>query len=283
MQDAADRTLADLCQLLFREPERFHSIYFHGHHRTSWGMVVHRHEDQLQLDFTRGYCGTVTCGNESYRVNGAMAFAFYPGMRHTFHYSPLDDRSENYSIHLRLPVTSHLVRTRLFPIAQPCVSRDTMLTKALARLYKLSLSTQRDAPILLATLAEVLSLWPRAEGKRSVAALPDWESQADERIARAIWAVEENATRPRRLDEIAQVAGLSRRHFVRLFRRVVGATPHVYVTERLKVRAMEMLGEKRLNVKEIAEALGFSSIYVFSRWFRHVVGVAPTQFMKDGK
>ncbi len=283
VRDPSDRAIAELCQLLFQEPERFHGFYFHSNHTTSWGYVVHRHEDQLQLDFTRGYRGTVVCGGRSYDVTGAMAFAFYPGTRHSFHYAPVGSRGENYSIHLRLPVTLLAVRRRLFPIARSCVSRDTMLTRALARLYRLSISPRKDASVQIATLTEVLCLWPRSDGKRVVLSLPDWETQADERISRAIWSVEENVTRRSGLDQVARIAGLSRRHFARLFGRAVGTTPHLFVTERLKIRAMEMLGEKRLNVKEIAEALGFSSIYVFSRWFHRVAGVAPTRFMKEAR
>jgi AraC-like DNA-binding protein len=281
MQRTTQRAIAELCSLLFSEPERFYGIYFHGHQKTSWGTVVHRHEDRLQLDFTRGYHGTVICGDQSYEVNGAVALAFYPGMRHSFRYGSSGVHSENYSIHLRVPVTSPVVRKRLFPIAHTCANRDSMLTMALSRLYRLSTSVERDAPILLANLSEVLSLWPR-NAEAPATGLPA-ESPADERIARAIWAVEENHARRPKLDDMARVAGLSHRHLVRLFRRLTGTTPHAYVTERLKIRAMELLCEKRLNVKQVAEALGFSSIYVFSRWFHRAVGLAPTRFMKDSK
>ena len=109
------------------------------------------------------------------------------------------------------------------------------------------------------------------------------ETPSDERIARAIWSVEENYARRAKLDDMARIAGLSHRHLVGVSRRLTGTTLHAYVTERLKIRAMELLSEKRLNVKQVAEALGLSSIYVFSRWFHRAVGLAPTRFMKDGK
>ena len=43
-------------------------------------------------------------------------------------------------------------------------------------------------------------------------------------------------------------------------------------------RAAELLREGRMNVTEISNATGFSSVSYFSRCFRTMFGVPPTQF-----
>ena len=68
-----------------------------------------------------------------------------------------------------------------------------------------------------------------------------------------------------------------------LYRKIPSATgqkPTEFIrTIRLR-RAAELLRENRLTITEISYATGFSSVSYFSRCFRNMYGVAPTQFMK---
>ena len=71
---------------------------------------------------------------------------------------------------------------------------------------------------------------------------------------------------------------MSRMTFYRKIQSATGHTPTEFMrTIRLR-RAAELLREGRMNVTEIGNATGFSSVSYFSRCFRTMFGVPPTQF-----
>jgi AraC-like DNA-binding protein len=85
---------------------------------------------------------------------------------------------------------------------------------------------------------------------------------------------------PLGLDELAKVAGLSKYHFLRLFRATYGLTPMEYVSQRRIERAQDLLRATNLTVTEVCFAVGFSSLGSFSSRFRQLVGERPSDFQR---
>jgi len=106
------------------------------------------------------------------------------------------------------------------------------------------------------------------------------DSQADlaGRLERARQLMDAAYDEPLNLDDVARVAFLSPHHFHRQFRRLVGETPHQYLTRRRIERARELLLTTELSVTQVCLAVGFSSLGSFSTLFRRFVGAPPTQF-----
>jgi AraC-like DNA-binding protein len=85
------------------------------------------------------------------------------------------------------------------------------------------------------------------------------------------------------LDAAASHVGLSPFHFLRLFSKVVGATPHQYLV-RLRLRhAARLLAEGERAVTDIALEVGFADLSNFVRTFRRAAGVSPTAFRRAAK
>lgn len=80
------------------------------------------------------------------------------------------------------------------------------------------------------------------------------------------------------LDRLASEAGISKYHFLRLFRSTYGVTPAEYVSRRRIERAQDLLRATNLTVTEVCHAVGFSSLGSFSSRFRAVVGESPSSF-----
>ena len=77
---------------------------------------------------------------------------------------------------------------------------------------------------------------------------------------------------------LARLCGLSPTHFRRLFHELAGCTPTEY-RKRLQIRyACLMLEGTELRISEIAERLGFESLYYFSRVFRAETGKSPSRW-----
>jgi transcriptional regulator GlxA family with amidase domain len=85
---------------------------------------------------------------------------------------------------------------------------------------------------------------------------------------------------PLELAGLADVAGLSKYHFQRLFKATYGRTPAAYVSERRVERAQDLLRATNLTVTEVCHAVGFSSLGSFSTRFRELVGESPSDFQR---
>lgn len=80
------------------------------------------------------------------------------------------------------------------------------------------------------------------------------------------------------LEGMAEIAQLSKFHFLRSFARVYGLTPLAYVGERRVERAQDLLRTTNLTVTEVCHAVGYSSLGSFSSRFRDIVGETPSAF-----
>jgi AraC family transcriptional regulator len=98
------------------------------------------------------------------------------------------------------------------------------------------------------------------------------------RVIDAIRLVESDAARPLELKEMAAVAGMSKYHFLRVFRRLTGLTPHRYLVSARLRRAALALASSRRPVIAIALDAGFGDLSTFNKTFRTAFGLTPTQY-----
>lgn len=81
-----------------------------------------------------------------------------------------------------------------------------------------------------------------------------------------------------RLPELAEKYFLSYVQFSRRFKAAVGTTVQDYITEMRLKKAMMLLADSDLTVKEIARNCGFANEYYFSNFFREHQKLSPTEF-----
>lgn len=75
---------------------------------------------------------------------------------------------------------------------------------------------------------------------------------------------------------LAQTAGLSQYHFLRLFKHSTGVTPHQYILRQRISRAKQLLVESDLSITEISYSLGFATPAHFTHHFRRQTGLTPS-------
>lgn len=96
-------------------------------------------------------------------------------------------------------------------------------------------------------------------------------------VEAALW-IEANAGEPISLEDAAAIAGLSVFHFLRLFAKVLGLTPHQYLVRTRLKRAAALLAEETLPITDIALDVGFNDLSNFVRTFGLAAGVSPSRF-----
>ena len=83
------------------------------------------------------------------------------------------------------------------------------------------------------------------------------------------------------LTRLAQVVGVSMSHFKPLFRRSTGVPVHRYVVERRVERARTLLLHGELPPSQVAVTVGFAHQSHMARWMRRVLGMTPTELVRD--
>ncbi|WP_437836456.1 helix-turn-helix transcriptional regulator [Sorangium sp. So ce1153] len=101
-------------------------------------------------------------------------------------------------------------------------------------------------------------------------------------VEAALW-VDAHAHEPIDLESAAREAGLSAFHFLRLFARVLGVTPHQYLVRARLRRAARLLAEDTRSITDIALDVGFGDLSNFVRTFHRAAGVSPRGFRKAAR
>jgi AraC family transcriptional regulator len=112
---------------------------------------------------------------------------------------------------------------------------------------------------------------------------PHVVSTRDERrIAGVLRRIETEADQTLGLAELAGEAAMSRYHFLRTFRHVVGLTPHQFILRTRLHRAALALRRSGRPVLEVALDAGFADLSTFNRRFRATMGVTPGAYRRQG-
>ena len=85
------------------------------------------------------------------------------------------------------------------------------------------------------------------------------------------------------ISELAGLLGYSEDYFTRSFRSVFGESPKQYLQKELFSRAAQLLSNPAMNVKTAAAELGFSSEFYFSKFFKRLSGVSPSEYRTHSK
>ena len=133
-------------------------------------------------------------------------------------------------------------------------------------------SSLRSDELALRIIERVIGM----TGDRQTQAAPT--GRETRRVVEAIRLVEADTARPLELKALAAAAGLSKYHFLRVFRRLTGVTPHRYLISARLRRAALALASSRRPVIAVALDAGFGDLSTFNKTFRAVFGLTPTQY-----
>lgn len=107
------------------------------------------------------------------------------------------------------------------------------------------------------------------------------DSRALLRIGAAISHLELNYQKPINLDELAQIAHMSKRNFIRSFQAAMQISPIAYLVQLRVTRGASLLRHTQLNVTEVAFMVGFGDSNYFARQFHKVLGTTPRQYRQQ--
>jgi YesN/AraC family two-component response regulator len=93
--------------------------------------------------------------------------------------------------------------------------------------------------------------------------------------------IENDLTADLSLEALARLAGLSKYHFIRRFRKRTGFTPKEYIITKRIERAKALMKKGGMSISEISSEVGFNHVSNFSKLFRKFTGHPPIKFKKE--
>jgi AraC-like DNA-binding protein len=111
--------------------------------------------------------------------------------------------------------------------------------------------------------------------------IDDPPPSAAARITRVVHMIERHSGCGLTLEDLAREARLSPYHFLRVFERLTGVTPHQYILRtRLRVAALGLVTEPG-KILDVALDSGFGDVSNFNRVFRAEFGVSPRAYRQQ--
>lgn len=83
------------------------------------------------------------------------------------------------------------------------------------------------------------------------------------------------------LDDISKNCGLSKFHFIRVFKEVYNQTPTHYIAQLQAKQAQRLILASDSGLNEIALQLGFSELSAFTRFYKRMTGRPPSSIRKS--
>ena len=100
-------------------------------------------------------------------------------------------------------------------------------------------------------------------------------------IHEAIEFVEHNFQNDISVEDIADVCGLNRSYFGKIFKEALGKSPQEFLLSYRMIKATELLKLTKLSIGDISSAVGYDNQLHFSRAFKSVYGVSPKKWRTE--
>ena len=85
------------------------------------------------------------------------------------------------------------------------------------------------------------------------------------------------------IDELCLEIGMSKFHFLRVFKSCIGCSPYQYLKSVRHQRALHLLRTSKMMIQEIAFQLGYEVVNSFIKSFHQIEGVSPQKFREKIK
>lgn len=179
---------------------------------------------------------------------------------------------EYISLHLAPEAIARLVSQNNLnsPLFEQGVFDQPALCQAIVAFARAPAHSGPQEEALLALLAQWLEQSPGRPGEYSHA------------LAQALQFMRQHLGHKLELDDLAQVAGLSKYHFVRSFKKATGLAPLQYHMQLRLIEARRCL-RAGLHPLDVAQLLGFYDQSHFINSFRRVMGATPHHYWQAFK
>ncbi|MFD1886891.1 AraC family transcriptional regulator [Paenibacillus wenxiniae] len=107
------------------------------------------------------------------------------------------------------------------------------------------------------------------------------EGDASMKLQRTRVYIEQHYREPLTLEQLAEMAGLSRNYYVSLFKKQYGESVVHYITHLRMEHARRLMANPELRLRDIAHQIGYNDEFYFSRKFKQETGITPSAYIRN--
>jgi len=231
------------------------------------------------IEFVAAGKGRLTIHGTRYELRPGMVFHYGPRTPHLIETDPDHPLLKNFvsfTGHELTEMLKHSVFRRGIPLYASRPFRIRSIFENLISTGNVQ-SRNRDALCVL-LLRQLILVADDTAMDAATAASPAWQT-----YLRCRQHIERNFLEIPTVNDAAQACFVDQAYLARLFKRFADESP-LQLLNRVKMnKAAELLGNRNMLVKEVAEAVGFSDPYHFSRVFKRVYGIPPETFSQNAR
>ncbi len=231
-----------------------------GHQQCGVGHVYDRPVFKTIIHYVASGKGVFKKNGQTYEVTPGQAFIINKGEKYYYCSSP-----ENPWHYYWLVFEPGIFEEKFKQISPVVDIKDSsVFTNAIKRVEAGTLTT-------MYVTAQILLLCDQLFGEQSV--VIDYAVQVSNYI-------NSNYMRKIKVEDMAQILGLDRRYLSKYFKKKYGVSIKQYIVDLRFKKAKEFL-EKGKSVKETASLVGYSDPYAFSKMFKNIYGVSPSEIADE--
>ena len=237
-------------------------------------MRRHSHDSYLLIYCTAGK-GSLTTNDEQFHVNNGDVILLPPGESHSY-WADSDDPWTIYWAHFSGEKAASYSRfLNLHPGPNPVGMQSRLISEfdELLNIRRQGLTLKgfvQASNHLKMILSDIAVLAKKRRERLS----------AHMEMSELLNYMQNHIDRDLDLSELAQLANMSKYHFIRRFKESTGHTPIHHFIQLKMERACHLLDTSDSAIKAIAAQLGFSDPLYFSRQFRKVTGTSPQEYRR---
>lgn len=206
------------------------------------------------------------------KAGAFIVFAPYEAQKHVYEG---DKRAEFYYVHFRCKSLFKDINIKTSTVYQ--LDTNAQFISLFEKIIEET--QQKNAHYETLSLAYLITLFTLMQ--REITQSRQAQNLQYKSISFALQHINKFCDADLKLEDYAQMCSMSKYHFLRVFKQIVGETPLAY-RNRIRIEhAKELLKNGYLSVSEISQTLGFSSPSFFSDAFKTAVGLSPAQYKKQ--
>ena len=109
------------------------------------------------------------------------------------------------------------------------------------------------------------------------------ENVSDQRVLKAMYQIGKNIDKTFSVEEMAEEAHLGKYRFIRLFKQQTGFTPVEYIIRQRILHAQMLFIDGNHTLKEVASMVGYKNFAYFTRTFKKVTQLTPSEFIRQNR
>lgn len=231
------------------------------------------------IEFVSSGRGTLTMNGKSYPLRPGAIYCYGPRTAHVIETDPENPMLKHFVDFVGSSLVGMLKSTRFLEGRPLYVSKPFRIRNIFENLITTGNTDSCNRDALCALLLRQLILYADDTAMEAEAAFsPAWQS-----YLRCRQYMERNYLKITTIKEVAQKCFVDQAYLSRLFKRFAEESPQQLLTRLKMGKAADLLSNRDLLIKQVAEEIGYSDPYHFSRVFKRVYGIPPETFSQAAR